>query len=507
MGRNGDKPTRAQALVERISTATTPQLVKMVKSPLVRRTITREVGKYLDKTLKASRSDPTKLPSVQDDLISMALAITGSINRAIENNRLSDAYLRGILQILIKTLFIDRSKTEQRVRFQEAFGKRAPSFLLIAPGKACNLRCPGCYADANDKRNHLEWSLVDRIVAEAKDLWAERMFVLSGGEPFAYRSEGQGILELFEKHQDCFFMIYTNGTLIDDQTSRRLAKAGNALLCLSLEGFRERTDARRGAGVFDQIMVTIDRLNRDGVPFGISLTATSDNAEEILSEEFIDFIMDRGALLTFIFQYMPIGRSFTLDLMPTPEQRAWMWRRSWEIIRERRFFIPDFWNHGTCVDGCLAAGGHGQGGYFYIDWNGAVTPCVFMPYSPVNIRDAYAQGKTLNDVWQDPFFQAVRQWQYDYIAGGRSMISPCPSRDHHDELERLLMAFEPEPTDSNAAEALIDPAYTAGLVDYNRRFEAITGPIWQEHYLNRKAAQNEMIAPLPEVPLVKALVS
>ena len=94
----------------------------------------------------------------------------------------------------------------------------------------------------------MEWSLVDRIMEEAKNLWGERFFVISGGEPFAYRSEGKGLLDLFEKHQDCFFMVYTNGTLIDDKVSERLAKAGNALLCLSLEGFKERTDARRGAG-------------------------------------------------------------------------------------------------------------------------------------------------------------------------------------------------------------------------------------------------------------------
>jgi len=185
--------------------------------------------------------------------------------------------------------------------------------------------------------------------------------------------------------------------------------------------------------------------------------------------------------------------------MPTAEQRAWMWKRSWEIVREREFFMPDFWNHGTCVDGCLAAGGHGQGGYFYIDWNGAVTPCVFMPYSPVNIRDAYAQEKTLNDVWQHPFFQAVRQWEYDYVDDGRSMISPCPNRDHHDELERLLMQYEPEPTDSNAADTLIDPEYTAGLAAYNRRFETITDPIWKSRYLDRKACDG-VIAPLPDVP-------
>ena len=483
--------------------ASSPGLVKIANNRVVQGVVAREVQKYLLNKLKASRSDSTYLPSVQDDRVAMGIAIAESLRRALRGKHLSDAYLRGMLQVLIKTLFIDRGSPEQQKQFQEAFGKLAPSFLLLAPCKACNLRCTGCYSDSDDTRSALEWSLVDHILEEAKSLWGERFFVISGGEPFVYRSEGKGIMELFEKHQDCFFMVYTNGTLIDDRVSRRLSQSGNALLFLSVEGFRERTDARRGAGTFDRVLGAMDRLNRDRVPFGISLTATRDNVEEILSEEFIDFMIDKGAMLAFIFHYMPIGRSYTLDLMPTPEQRAWMWKRSWEIVREKQLFLPDFWNHGTCVDGCIAAGGHGQGGYFYIDWNGAVTPCVFMPYSPVNIRDVYARGKTLNDVWQEPFFQAVRQWQYDYINDGRSMLAPCPNRDHHDELERLLIECEPEPTDTNAAETLIDPEYTRGLVAYSRRLEAITGSIWEKHYLHRKAAENELFAPLPDIPVIE----
>ena len=101
----------------------------------------------------------------------------------------------------------------------------------------------------------------------------------------------------------------------------------------------------------------------------------------------------QGALYGFIFQYMPIGRSFTLDLMPTPQQRLWMWRRSWEIIRERQIFLADFWNHGTLSQGCISAGRDNGGGYLYVDWNGAVSPCVFMPYSPVNINDVLRRGQ------------------------------------------------------------------------------------------------------------------
>jgi MoaA/NifB/PqqE/SkfB family radical SAM enzyme len=497
MAGNGSTSKTMQYMVRRLSTSSTPQLVRLVKNPLVQKVIVREVKKKLLASLQDPHADSGYLPSVKEDRVAMAIAIMESLRRAIRGRHMSDTYLRGMLQILIKTLFIDRGNPEQRKQFQEAFGKQSPSFLLIAPGKACNLHCPGCYSDSDNQTNKLEWSLVDRVMEEAKALWGERFFVISGGEPFAYKSEGKGLVELFEKHQDSFFMVYTNGTLIDDRVSQRLSKAGNALLCLSIEGFKERTDARRGAGVFDRIMATMNRLNQNRVPFGVSLTATCENVEEILSEEFVDFIMKKGAQLAFIFHYMPIGRSFDLALMPTPEQRAWMWERSWEIVREKKFFMPDFWNHGTCVDGCIAAGGHGQGGYFYIDWNGAVTPCVFMPYSPLNIRDVYAKGKTLNDVWQHPFFQAVRQWEYDYVDDGRSMIAPCPNRDHHDELECLLMRYEPEPTDANAAETLIDPDYTRGLVAYNRRFQALTDPIWESRYLSgrtRSASDREKAA-------------
>jgi len=501
MASNGSGSRMLHYMVRRLSTASTPQLVRLVKNPLVQKVVVREVKKKLVRSLKDPHADSGYLPSVKEDRVAMAISIMESLHRALRGNHLSDTYLRGMLQILIKTLFIDRGNPDQRQQFQEAFGKQAPSFLLIAPGKACNLRCPGCYSDSDDTTSKLEWSLLDRIIEEAKTLWGERFFVISGGEPFVYRSEGKGLLELFEKHHDSFFMVYTNGTLVDDAVSRRLSNSGNALLCLSVEGFKERTDARRGAGMFDRTLAIMDRLNRDRVPFGISLMATRENVEEILSDAFIDFMMKKGAQLAWIFHYMPIGRASDLDLMPSPEQRAWMWKRSWQIVREKKFFVPDFWNHGTCVDGCLAAGGHGQGGYFYLDWNGAVTPCVFMPYSPVNIRDAYAQGKTLNDIWRDPFFQAVRQWQYDYIEDGRSMISPCLNRDHHDELEQLLLRYEPLPIDTNAAETLVDPEYTRGLVAYSHRFESITDPIWKERYLNRKETSDGRLAPLPDLPV------
>lgn len=161
----------------------------------------------------------------------------------------------------------------------------------------------------------------------------------------------------------------------------------------------------------------------------------------------------------------------------------------------------DFWNSGTACDGCLSAGGHGNGGYFYIDWNGAVSPCVFLPYSPVNISNVYARGGTLNDVWADSFFYGLRQWQLDYKDKNGNGLAPCPNRDHYSDLWRLLMEHEPDPVDANAAAAMLDPGYARGLAQYDAEYASLTDPIWESHYLRQAVpAMAGSIAPLPDLP-------
>ena len=133
-------------------------------------------------------------------------------------------------------------------------------------------------------------------------------------------------------------------------------------------------------------------------------------AFQILPDEFLDFFFTRqGAFYGFLFQHSPIGRGADFDRLPTPEQSLEFWQRSWEVVIKRRLFLLDFWNHGPLVEGCISAGR--ERGYIYIDWNGKVMPCVFAPYSTANIQEVYARGGTLDDVWNSPWFRAIRQWQ------------------------------------------------------------------------------------------------
>lgn len=497
--------TSIQSLTKTIAAnvlvSTGPRLAQI--KPL-RRQVVNKYEKQLLSGLEKARRDPASLPGIAEDRTVMGLAILGTIERALVENRLSKPTVRAVIKILVQNLLLRQGDQSAADRFKAQYEWRAPTFLLISPGKGCNLRCTGCYANSGADAEKLDWDTVDRLITEAKTLWGVRLFAISGGEPFAYRSGHRGILDIVEKHADCIFIAYTNGTLITSEVSRRLARAGNLLLAISVEGWKARTDARRGEGIFDRVLAAMSLLRRDRAPFGISLTATRENAEEILSEEFIEFFQQQGALFGWIFQYMPIGRSYTLDLMPTPEQRVWMWRRSWEIVRERRMFLADFWNSGTACDGCLSAGGHGGGGYFYADWNGAVSPCVFFPYSPLNIKEVYARGGTLNDVWADPFFKAVREWQLEYKNKGGNGLAPCPIRDHHAEIRRVILENEAEPVDASAAAALLDPDYARGLKQYDETLQSLTQDLWKNRYVHRTSPTTAGLDPLPDLPNLQA---
>ncbi len=429
-------------------------------------------------------------PGVQIDRAEFSKAIFQTADRVLTDG-LSANVLRRIGQNLGQGIMVEGGTRSIIDQFHKEYGSYPPGFLTLSPGKVCNLRCVGCYANADSTGEKLDWTTFERIIAEAKTLWGVRFMVISGGEPFAYRSEGKGILEAAEKHPEIFFLVYTNGTLIDDKTAKRLAELGNITPAISLEGWRARTDERRGEGVFDQITAAMDRLHRFGVPFGVSLTATRHNVEEILSDEFIEFLFEeKRALYGWIFHYMPIGRSFTLDLMPTPEQRVWMWQRTWEIIRQRNLFLADFWNHGTLSDGCVSGGRARGGGYFYIDWNGAITPCVFVPYSPLNIKDVYAKGGTLNDIWSTPFFSSIRDWQENYRNTKDNWLAPCINRDHHAQLQRLMIQYEPDPIDESASKALQDADYGRGLENYGKQYQKLADPIWKKNYLTDGNRQN-----------------
>ena len=101
----------------------------------------------------------------------------------------------------------------------------------------CNLNCYGCYAGQYRKESDMPIELLDRLFNEAEEM-GMNFLTISGGEPFIRKEH----LDLFEKHPDIAFQIYTNGTLINQEVAKRLAQMGNVYPAISVEGYEEETD-------------------------------------------------------------------------------------------------------------------------------------------------------------------------------------------------------------------------------------------------------------------------
>ena len=424
---------------------------------------------------------------VQKDKLAMVRSMIHSIDRALERGAISVPVRRGLLYSYIGNVLL-RGENEQVRQFKEEYGTEPPGFLTISPTKRCNLHCKGCYAGSTSATaTTLDFEIFDRIMKEKKELWGSYFTVISGGEPFMYKSRGKDLLDIAEKYPDNFFLVYTNGTLIDEKTAGRLAEVGNVTPAISVEGFEEETDWRRGKGVYEKILKAFKNLREAGVPYGISVTATRKNVDLLINGEIFDYYFnEQGVIYGWIFQYMPIGRSFTLDMMITPQQRLMLYEKAWSLVRNKKMLIADFWNSATASFGCIAAGR--KSGYMYIEWNGNVTPCVFVPFSTNNICEIYEKGGNLNTALFSPFMKEIRDWQDNYCLKRQAgevcnLMRPCPIRDHCAEMYKAVISHHAHPIDENAGDALEDVKYRQGLTYYGEEVERLTKNIWKEEYL------------------------
>jgi MoaA/NifB/PqqE/SkfB family radical SAM enzyme len=400
-----------------------------------------------------------------------ARAVVDTLGRQLTDGSLSTDFVRRAGPLWVRGLTGDDG-AEARAAFNARMGVDPPHVLTIAPTGACNLSCQGCYASSATGLASMPYAELERLVDEARRLWGIRLVVFTGGEPFLYESRSKGVLDIAEANPDLLFLIFTNGILVDLAVARRLVSLGNVTVALSVDGLRETTDARRGAGTFDGVVRGLEAMREAGAWAGISVTVTRGNCEEVYSDEFLDlFFEDNSAFYAFVFQYMPEGRDPDPSLMPTPEQRIWMWERSWEVIADRRIVLFDFWNHASLVGGCLSAGR--ERGYLYVDWDGNVMPCVFAPYSSCNINELRAVGGSLNDAWASPFLCDIRDWQRSRSSSGGpvvcagaggNLMCACPVRDHYADFREMVLRNGARPIGPTTGTCLSSADYTQPMI-------------------------------------------
>lgn len=339
-----------------------------------------------------------------------------------------------------------------------------PWVVLLDPTSACNRKCKGCWAAEYGYKSSLTLDEMRKIVRESKEL-GTHFFMFTGGEPLIRKKD---LVTLALENQDCLFLAFTNGTLVDDAFCEELKKCGNFGLALSIEGTEETNDDRRGEGSYQDTMDAMARLKKHGCLFGTSICYTAKNYEAVTSDEFYDQMIGLGAKYMWYFHYMPVGGDADVSLLLTPEQREHVYRS----IREKRdgttgkpIFTVDFQNDAEFVGGCIAGGRN----YFHVNSEGDVEPCVFIHYSDSNIRE-----KSILECLRSPLFK-------EYYKGqpfNDNMLRPCPMLENPQALRKMVERSGAKSTNllcEESAEALC-----AKCDAYAKNWAPKAKEIWEE---------------------------
>ena len=271
-----------------------------------------------------------------------------------------------------------------------------PPIIIFSITNQCNLKCEGCYNQSfhHSTDGELGEEKLRNITDEAKELGVS-FFVIAGGEPFM-RPE---FTEIMKDYPEIIFLVFTNGLLIKDELINTFKNHRNIVPLISLEGSEDDTDWRRGEGTFDILQKMMNKMSRQGIFFGTSLTLTRSNFTTILDSEHTKNVVDSGCKFFLYLEYTPTTEG-TEDWVLTIPQRD----QVMDIMKTFRskypaLFIAVPWDEDD-VGGCLSAGR----GFVHINASGDLEPCPFAPFSDTNVRDY-----SLKEALQSELFNKIRQ--------------------------------------------------------------------------------------------------
>ncbi len=183
--------------------------------------------------------------------------------------------------------------------------------LYIEPTSGCNLHCQTCIRNTwNEPFGSMSLELFNRLCQQLKELPFLQSVMLAGfGEPLFHPD----IVTMVSKLKETVGVpveITTNGTLLDEEKSRRLLEAGLDRLWVSFDGTSETSfdDIRRGAS-FRLVLTNVQKLrelatglNRP-LAIGISFVLMRDNIDDIKNIE--ELIREVGADRVLMSNVLP----------------------------------------------------------------------------------------------------------------------------------------------------------------------------------------------------------
>ncbi|NCO42479.1 MAG: radical SAM protein [Armatimonadetes bacterium CG_4_10_14_3_um_filter_66_18] len=266
-------------------------------------------------------------------------------------------------------------------RFQSRLrqGQTLPAFLFLSVTNDCNLRCQGCWVTPTNPRLSLSLATMDRVISQAKRHGC-CFYGILGGEPLLHPE----LFDLIARHPDCYFQVFTNGTLLTDDLAATMQRLGNVTPLISIEGNEAVSDVRRGGSeVYRRSMQGVEHCRRHRLITGVATSVCQSNLDELVSDSFLDELVGRGVHYLWYYLYRPVGANPCPELALTPEQIVGVRRFLVEArCRAPIILVDAYWDHdGNAV--CPAAVGISH----LVNPAGDVEPCPVIQFAKENVAD------------------------------------------------------------------------------------------------------------------------
>jgi MoaA/NifB/PqqE/SkfB family radical SAM enzyme len=311
-------------------------------------------------------------------------------------------------------------KHKKRLKRGEVF----PPFLYVSIINSCNLRCQGCWVDVSAKQEIIQPPAFHKMVREAKEM-GNVFFGIVGGEPFMHPH----LLDMLAEHPDCYFQIFTNGQFITDERAKRMRRLGNVTPLISVEGNEIVSDQRRGrTGVYNKTMAGVHNCLKHKVITGVCTSLCQTNIDDLLTEKWVDRLIEMGVMVTWFHVYRPMGPDANPQLCLTPEQQLRARKFVVEMRAMKPIIIIDAYFDGEGRALCPAATGISH----HINPWGDIEPCPIVQFTKESIHSSEADPRSL----KDKFLQST--FLRDFRTLAQSSTRGCIVLERPDLLKQLV---------------------------------------------------------------------
>jgi len=312
----------------------------------------------------------------------------------------------------------------RRKRQQRQVDGPIPSIIAVSPTMRCNYNCQGCYSRGRPTDNELSTDELNTLFSEAEELGIHSI-VLTGGEPLLRND----MLDVIAQHRRLLFFLITNGSLVTPEIASRIARSGNTVLLVSIEGFTSDTDQRRQPGTHEIVLRAFTSLRKVHAVFGFVATNTAANTSQLATDEFIDQMVTTGCAVGFFTEYVPCGPNPKPEWVLDEAARVAFHKRVLDFRRRKPIVISQFPDDEYGVENRCSGAGRTS---LHINSQGDIEPCPFMPVAHENIRHG-----GLHAACQSPFLRAIRE-QPELLQRQRYA---CALYEHRAELDGLARQF------------------------------------------------------------------